>query len=412
MMMKIFGFSVGRTKAESRSFEDYNNYNPVMGFLNFGGTTYSESKALKLSTVYRCVNLISDSIAKLELNVYEYNNEFKYKQYNDLYYLINVQPNRFMGGFTFKKTMVVHILLRGNAYIKIDRDLNNNIKELLLLNPDLIQVSTTAKGIEYKYNGIAIDSDDVIHIAGYSTNGIVGESVLSYSANTLGLAYDSEVHARNFFSSGANASGILKPTTGGLTEDKARKAKDTFINSLNPSIGGQTNSVIVLDAGLEYQPIQVSPKDSQLLETRTFNVIDICRFFAVPPSLVFDGNNKYNSVEQAQLDFLNTCLQSYIEKIENEFFRKIFLRSEWSDKDIMFDTDNIFRLDAITRAEYFTKMYQLGAITTNDIRLKTSNVPVVGGNRSFIQVNLQPIDNLIYDGKESDTNKPIDNKLK
>jgi phage portal protein BeeE len=109
---------------EQRGFVD-EWQNPILGTLNlYNSNNYSESKALKLSTVYRAVNVISDSVAILNLDNYLYKDNWKYKEQNTLHFLLNIQPNSLMSAYTFKKLMVQNILLKGNAYILIKRDKN------------------------------------------------------------------------------------------------------------------------------------------------------------------------------------------------------------------------------------------------------------------------------------------------
>lgn len=368
--------------------------------LSSRGVPYSKDKALKISAVYRAVNVISDNIAKLELLPFNYVDEFKYKEYNDLYYLLNVEPNPTMSGFLFKKYIVVYMLLRGNAYVWIDRDTNNNIRQLRHLNPDLMEVEVTQDGIEYTYNKkYHPDQSDILHFQNYSSDnfGILGESTLTYAYNSMSLSYNSEEHARKFFEGGASMSGILSPKDGViLKEGSARRAKEKMQESLNPDLGNSAG-IIVLDSGLQFQPVSISPRDSQLLETRQFNISDIARWFGTPLSMLFSGDNKYNTAEGEMLAFMNNCLQPIIEKLEIEFFRKLYLRSEWNEKDLLFDVSNLYRLDSVAQAEYFTKLENVGGLLPNDIRQKLHMPPVKGGNRAFVQVNLQPLDNLNAD---------------
>lgn len=403
-----------------KRFLDNTPYNPIYGTLSINGSSsYSTKKALKLSTVYRCVNLISDSIASLPLVPYTYRDNWKYINYdNGLFNLLNIQPNSIISAFTFKKMIVTSMLLKGNSYILQDKDKNGDIKSFILLNSDLIEPSIKDSDLIYKVKGtnIEYDSAQIIHILNYTNNGINGISTLEHAYNTLGVAYDSENHTWNFFKNGANLFGILKAREGvNLRKESALNAKKEFINSLyNSSVDGQVGGIAVLDSGLDYQAISINPKDSQLLESRQYNVIDICRFFNVPPSLAFSENSKYSTSEQQQLDYINNTLLPIIEKIENEFFRKVYLKNEWDNNELKFDVENLLRLDATTKADYLTKMFQIGAYTPNEIRSRiNSEFPVKGGNRAFIQVNVQPVDNLISEQTNvSDNSKQIDNKLK
>lgn len=399
IVSRLFG-----KKKESR-FDEWTN--PILGSVKLSsGTNYTESKALKLSTVYRAVNVISDSVAILELHNYQYKGDWKYKQYNKLYYLLNVQPNSKMSAFTFKKNIVQSVLLKGNAYILLKRDKNTQeVIEMELLDTDTIQVLMVNNQLKYQVinTKVVYDSADIVHIMNYSTNGYVGVSTLSYASMCLGNSYNSEEHASNFFSNGANLSGILRPVAGvNLTKDKADKAKESFINSLNGDLNGSSGGIVVLDAGLEYQAISINPKDAQLIENRRFNVITICQFFGVPPSKVFDlSKSSYATNEAQQIDFLNSTLLPILEKIEIEFFRKIFSPVEYDLTELKFDVSNIIRLDSTTQASYFSQLFNMGALSTNEIREKLNlNYPVAGGNEHMIQVNVQPLNNMKAKGDE------------
>jgi len=415
-------------KPETRStIEDFQN--PILGTLSFGTYgAYNQSKALKLSTVYRCVNLISDSIASLPLYPYIWKGDWKYiDESNTLYNILNVQPNSFMGSYLFKKQILVNMLLKGNAYILIDRANSGTVLSLTLLNSDYVQIyingaliSTisdfTALGPDVKityYNqltGKEYDKSQIIHIPNYvRDNGIEGVSTLTYAADTLGLASYTNEHSSNFFKSGSNLAGILRPVAGGtLLKGQAIKAKQDFINSLSPAVGGISGGIVALDAGLEYQSITVNPKDSQMIENKAFSVLEICRYFGVPPSLAFSETGKYSTAEQQSLDFLNNGLLPLIEKLENELFRKLYLPSEWPTSDLKFAVDNLIRLDAVTKASVLTQLINVGVKTVNEGReMYDAKFPVAGGNKAFISTNLQPLDNPVVTGPT-----PVDNKLK
>ena len=429
--MAFFDFlnrkNIPQQPIEERGVVD-ENWNPIYGNFTFNQwSAYSTSKSLKLSTVYRCVELISNSIGSLPLLPYTYINpltgqkgDWKYVAEGGLNDILNVQPNKIMSAFTFKKLIPIHLLLKGNAYIYVNRNNNGQVIELVLLNPDLVTVVFDGSGNPtYNYPLIpgkpTFSDSEIIHILNYTYDGVVGESTLFYAATSLGITMDSETNASNFFKGGSNLSGILSPIAGvNIGADKAKKAKQDWINSTSSNVVGSVgNGVVVLDAGLTYQPISISPKDSQLLESRQFNVVDVCRFFNTPPALCFSDSGKYSTPEQAQLDYLNNCLQPLIEKIENEFYRKLFPQNQWSVTDLKFSIENLIRLDANGRADYFTKMFQLGGYTPNEIRQKIdSQQPMVGGNRAFIQVNVQPLDNLIAEQPGVNPTQPIDNKLK
>ena len=397
-------------KPEQRDlFADYQN--PILGTLNFSNlNSYTATKALKLSTVYRAVNVISDSVAILELNNFKYKDNWKVKQYDQLYYLLNVQPNSLMSAHTFKKLLVQNVILQGNAYIEIVRNNLHEPIELNLLDSNDIQVISVNNQIKYKSISTEkiYDNADIIHILNYTNNGLVGVSTLTYASMTLSTAYNSEEHASNFFSGGASLAGILKPSIGrSLNSDQAIAAKKSFTDSLDNSLGGKSNSVIVLGSDLEYQAISISPKDSQLLESRQFNMLTIAQYFGVPLSKLFDKtNSSYSNSESEQIDFLNSTLLPILEKIELEFYRKLFMPVDFNSVELKFDVSNLLRLDSQTQATVFNQLYNVGALTTNEIREKlNSSFPVTGGNRAFIGQNMQPLDNLLNDVKANNNNQ-------
>ena len=381
--------------------------------LQFSNTTsFSNAKVLALSAVYRCVQVISDSVASLPLEPYQNVNGYKQKlTKHPLFNLLTIEPNSSMGRYMFFKNIVTNILLKGNAYILIFRDKKNVVQNLRLLNSDSVLILQVDGDIKYKdiTDSKIYNKADIIHIMNYTENGINGQSVIYHAVNTLQLSSDAESHARGFFRGGANLAGFIK-TVSALTKLKAEELKQSFRDAFNPD-SGNPNGLAILEGGMEYVPVTIKPSDSQLLETRKFNVVDVCRFFGVSPQKAFDiGGTTYSNIENAQLAFLTDTLTPLLEKIENEFHRKLFLPSERSSIELKFDISILLRADSASQADYFTKMHNIGGLTTNEIRQKLNQPPVSGGDRAFIQVNLQPLDNLI--SEQSNQPNQIDNKLK
>ena len=197
------------TEPEVReSLSDYLLYNST--------NSYSTNKALLLSTVYRCVEVISDSVAQLPLEPYKMDgNGYKQKYtQHPTYNILNREPNPRMSRFTFMKAMVVSMLLKGNGYAYIERDVKGNAVALHFIPADsvTIQAPKTLKGnITYSVTGVGnVEACNMIHILNFTNDGIRGISTLAHAKNTLGLAMDSEAHASGFFKGGANVAGILK----------------------------------------------------------------------------------------------------------------------------------------------------------------------------------------------------------
>lgn len=421
--------------------------NPVTGTLNFSAfNQYSTSMALKISTVHRCLSLISDAIASMPLLPYKFNNNGKWKSVDygnnnySLYNLLNVQPNDFQSAFIFKKNVVITKIVKGQTFILVDKARTGEVLSLTQLNSDYVQILingalvtpltdlTTLMGqgqIKLEYvnmiTGKIYDKSQIIHIINYpDQSGLIGISTLSHAAQTLGNSYYTNEHSSNFFKNGANAGGILTPKVGAgnISPANAIKAKKDFISSLSPELGGTSGGLVVLDAGLDYQPITLNAVDSQMIENKKFNVLDVCRFFGVPPSLAFSETQKYSTSEHQMLDFLNNCLLPITESLENEFFRKLYLPSEWLNNDLKFYVENLMKLDATTKADVNAKLIGAGVRTVNEAReLYNADYPVAGGNKAFISTNLQSLDNPIVQGTQPTSGATtqtnfVDNKLK
>jgi HK97 family phage portal protein len=304
-----------------------------------------------------------------------------------------------MTRYNFIKVIVASILLKGNAFVKINRNkINQNPESLDFLNSDDVEI----KDYKYYIKGKQINSANILHFLNYSNDGVNGISVLQHAKNTIELSHNSETHAAGFFKNGANVSGVLT-VQGSLTKAQKADIKSSWANTFDP-VTGTPNGIAVLEGNMNFEPISINPSDAQLLETRQFNVVDICRFFGVSPVKAFDlSKSSYSTVEATQLSFLTDTLSPLLENIELELERKLLLPSERLKYDIQFNVDALLRVDKNSLADYYSKLFNIGAITINEIR-KELNLPKLdNGDKNFLQVNVQSVDNII--NKTNDTNE-------
>ena len=400
--MSLFSWFKKEKPVEERSmFGDYLLYNSA--------STYANNKAMLLSAVYRCTEVISDSVAQLPLEPYRIDSDgckIKFTSH-PTYNLLNREPNKNMSKFTFLKTMVVSMLLTGNAYALIDRDEKGNAKALYYIPTELVTIlkpQNITDTISYSITGMksVVEDCNMIHILNFTSDGYEGVSTLTYARKTLGLAMDAEANAEGFFKGGANVAGILKSNAPLTT-----KQKESLKSSWNSAFNGNTgtpNGVAVLDADLDFQAVTVNPSDAQLLETRQFNVIDICRFSGVSPVKAFDlTKSSYNTIEQMQLAFLTDTLQPLLEKFEGEFQRKLYKPSEKDNVVVRFSTAPLLRADKQSQANYYNTLFQMGVMTINEIRQELDLPHLENGNTSFVQVNVQTLKTATSD-KPDNTN--------
>lgn len=359
--------------------------------------SYKTGKAMLLSTVYRCVDVISDSVAQLPLEPYKVSkSDYKVKLKNHpSYWILNKEPNNKMSRFTFMKTLVVSTLLRGDGYAYIERDNNGDVKALHYIDSYRVTLKEEPDGtLSYSITGFKnqVSDRDMIHIINFTYDGIHGVSTLTHAANSLGLASDSEAHASGFFRGGANLAGILKVNSS-LNDQQKQNLKQSWQNAFGVS-SGTPNGVAVLEGNMEYTPITVDPVSAQLIENRAFNVVDLCRFFNVSPVKAFDlSNSSYSTVEATRLAFLTDTLAPLLEKIELEFERKLFKPNEKFKIDVRFDTSALLRTDKAAEAEYLNKLFNMGAISVNELRRNIDLPPIEEGDNHFLQANLMTLQN-------------------
>lgn len=398
--MNLFGYklSVDFRKASKQETSAIPAY---MG--NYPGFLLSNSKPMLLSTVYRCVDLISGSIAALPLETYLLDEEgfkSKYKSH-PAYYILNSEPNENMTRYTFMKTLMASVLLQGNGYAYIERNSKLEVTQLIFIPAQLVSIvwimdSSGIKRKRYQVSGFKdlVEPKDMIHVLNFSYDGIIGVSTLTHARQTLGIATASEEHAVNFLHSRASASGVLKVDGTRLSKEQKDDIYATWDRRMSQNPDG--SNIVILEQNMTYQPISISPKDSQLLESRQFNVVDICRFFSVSPVKAFDlSKSSYSTVEATQLDYLTDTLLSVITKIEQEINRKVFLPSEQDRVVAEFSTSAILRTDKAAQAAYLKDMFYIGAITPNEVRRENNLSRLDNGDQAFVQVNVQTLDTAV-----------------
>lgn len=361
--------------------------------------------ALRISTTYACVEMISNSVAQLPMRPFRRTKNGRELAFDDsTFELLSSTPNEYTTRYTLLDLLVKSMLLYGNGYAKIVRDTAGVAKELYYQDPRDIAVFTVdtqnGKVIDHYYNtrsGVVIEPNDMVHLLNFSLDGVEGISTIKHACYSLGLAKSADLHASNFYSGGGALTGIISIQEGRLTEEKRDKIRDQW----RRQVAG--DSIAVLDGDTRYQPISVSPDDAQLLDTRKFSVEEICRFFKVSPVKVFDlSHSSYSTVEAVNISFLVDTLTPYLEKIELEFRKKIYPPQKRKSMEIDFDTRNITRADSTAQANLYRTLSIIGAVTPNEVRDAFALPPIAGGDKAYIQVNMQQLSKIGEDVSNND----------
>ena len=372
---------------------------------SISGKNVDDFTAMQNSAVYACVKVIAESIASLPLHVYEYKNGGKEKAVDHpLYFLLHDAPNDEMTSFTFRETMIAHLLLRGNSYSQILR--NNAVKVIGLypLIPSKMTVERDDSGeIQYRYrryseenpnfkdNGeFILKRADILHIAGLGFDGLIGYSPIAMAKNAIGLSIACEEFGNNFFANGARPSGILKTPT--LIKDP-QKLQESWQSMYG---GANAGKVAVLEQGMEYQQISMPPEDAQFLQTRKFQIAEIARIFRVPLHLLNELDHAtFSNIEQQNLEYVIYTLTPYIARIEQAMNKALFLPSERGKYFVKFNLSGLLRGDYASRVSGYCSLIQNGVMSINDVReLEDMNkIPSeLGGDLHIVNGNFMKLE--------------------
>ena len=350
----------------------------------FGGSTsgkaVNERTAMQMTAVYACVRVLSEAVAGLPLHVYRYREDGSKEKAlkHPLYRLLHDEPNPEMSSFNFRETLMGHLLLYGNAYAQIIRNGRGEVVGLYPLMPAKMTVDRDSGGnLYYLYsrgsddapeageNGqVYLPPDQVLHIPGLGYDGIVGYSPIAMAKNAVGLGIATEEYGAKFFANDASPSGILEHPGVLKNPDKVRE-------SWNKLFRGSVNShqIAVLEEGLKYQPIGISPDQAQFLETRKFQLNEIARIFRVPPHMVGDlEKSSFSNIEQQSLEFVKYTLEPWLMRWEQAMGRRLFTESEKESYFIRFNVEGLLRGDYESRMNGYAVARQNGWMSANDIR--------------------------------------------
>ena len=361
------------------------------------GKPVNANTAIQLSTVYACIRVISETIASLPLGVYKITETGNEKATDHpLFHLLHDEPNTEMTSFVLREVMLVHLLLYGNSYCQIIRNGRNRISGLYPLLADKMTVDRDKHGVltySYTTNGgqtVTLSPEEVLHIPGLGFDGIMGYSPIALEKNAIGLGIASEEYGSKFFSNGARPSGIL-------THPNTVKNPKALRESWNSAYGGSSNAnrVAILEEGMKFEPLAVPNNEAQFLETRKFQVDEICRIFRVPPHLVGDLEHAtFSNIEHMSIDFAVHTIRPWLVRIEQSMNRALFSEQEKGRFNIQFNIDGLMRGDYKSRMEGYAIARQNGWMSANDIRELENLNPIPteeGGNDYLVNGNMIPI---------------------
>lgn len=369
------------------------------------GKTVTERSAMQMTAVYACVRILSEAVAGLPLHFYRYKADGSKEKAIDsnLYHLLHDEPNPEMSSFVFRETLMTHLLLWGNAYAQIIRNGKGEVIALYPLMPNKMSVDRDENGkLYYTYtrsdcepnamNGssVVLEPKDVLHIPGLGFDGLVGYSPIAMAKNAIGLAIATEEFGSKFFANGAAPSGVLEHP--GTIKDPSR-VREAWQSQFGGS--GNSGKVAVLEEGMKYTPISISPEQAQFLETRKFQINEIARIFRVPPHMVGDlEKSSFSNIEQQSLEFVKYTLDPWVVRWEQSLSRSLLSEDEKKQYFFKFNLEGLLRGDYQGRMNGYAIARQNGWMSANDIREledldKLS--PEQGGDLYLVNGNMLPL---------------------
>jgi HK97 family phage portal protein len=405
--MALFDFLQRRGRKKDRS---YNINDPAFYEMLLGGSsvTVSPDTAMQLSTVYSCVKVLSETVATLPcqlFKVHESDGSKTIQTKHRLHRLVNLSPNDFMTASELWQWVMVCLALKGNAFVYVVRTDKGDPVELLPLHPDSVQINpaplnrliyVAEVGLAPYQRKLEIQQENMLHFKGMSMDGIRGVSPITANSALLSQAISARDHAGRLFSNGATPRGVL--TT---AETLSTEAYERIKQSWAASHQGVDNAhrVAILEAGLEFKPVSMSPEDVQLLEARKYNRSEIAGIYRVPPHMVGDLERAtFDNISTQQLDFYRNAVAPWIHSIEQ--------RLNWTllgtyTQEFRFDVSELVRSDFDTYSETLGKLLDRGVLSPNEVRARLGYNPREGGDEYVSESN-----NLTFGNTESPDAEP------
>ncbi len=383
--MKFFGFEIKRATPYKDATKGFMGLN----FGEVGRTPVTEKSALSLSAYWAGVRRISESVALLPLDVIEKKGELRKQVDHPSEYLLNKEANYKTISFDFIQILITSAINWGNGYAIIERD--NNANPISLTNVPASKVKPLMYDeelfweIELQSNKNLIVPDiDMINLRGFGTDEVIGLSAIAYHKRNLGLSLSAENYGADFYNKGTRLDGYIE-YQGKL--DVAVKNEISAQWSANYGANG-TNGTAILDNGTKYTRLGMPPEDAQFIETRKFQKNEIATILGIPPYMINEmGEATYNNVEHQGIEFVTYSLGSWIERLEQEYARKLLKESEKKSFYFKHNVNRLLRTDVAARADFYRVMSDIGVYSINEIRALEDLNPVDGGDQRFVQLN-------------------------
>lgn len=346
-----------------------------------GYTDTDEDIAIKISALNNGLSLISETLASLPIYKYRRLEDGSKVRVSDdkLHYLLNVACNQNTSAFNMKDSFIRDAILKGNGYLYIQRK-GNSISSLHLVEGVQSKKYMTVDGLSCTYEfklgdrEMTCNNYEMINLVRYTKNGIDGEGILKHGADVLGIANSLNQYQGATLENGAFIKGLMQ-----VPEEMGAEEKQNLTSKIREFFNGKSNgSVMILNKGIEFSPVSLSPSDIEALKSSEFSVDEIARLLKVPADMLKGTSNRS---EQSDLYFLKYCLLAYIRQVEEVFNHYLLLESEKNGEYFFeFNIDNLIRTDKATEMKYYRDGVEGGIFTINEARNKLNKKSIKGAD--------------------------------
>lgn len=383
-----------RISPEKRAWDALVEWAEEMGYRSASGERVTPENALNLSVYFSSIRNLSEDIAKLPLVLYEKGEDDARERNTShpLYKVLRYSPAPIYTAVTFWETLISHAAGWGNGYAEIITDGGGTVRALYLMDPRRVEPKMDRGTYYYRVlradnTHVNIMPEAIFHLHGLGFDGLQGYSVASLAKESLGGGLATQRFAASFFGNGAHVSGVLEHP-GKLTEQAVKTLRASWKKNAS---GDNMNAPAVLSEGMKWNRIGIPPEDAQFLETRQFQVEDICRWLRMPPHKV--GHllraQGWSTLEQTNTDYLTDTLGSWMERICQEVQRKLLKASEQDTLFVEHLPEKLLRTDIEKRYAAYQVGVTNGWLSRNEVRQRENLNPVEGLDEFLVPLNMQ-----------------------
>lgn len=384
----------------------------LRGSVDVSGENVTEETALTYSAVWNAVNLISGTVASLPLHLMRKSAKKKIlADGKKLYWVLDSQANPYMSAMTFRETMMAHILTWGNGFAEIVRNGINEVIQLWPIAPNRVKILDDGGVIRYQIQvgnqKVILPRERVLHIPGLGFDGFQGYSPIAMARKSIGLGMAMETFGSLYFGQGTHP-GLVVSHPGKLSQ----AAHDNLKKSLTDGYSGlgQSHRLLLLEEGMKPEKLLIPPDESQFLESRSFQIPEIARWFNLPPHKLKDlSRSSLNNIEAEQISFVTDSILPWLIRLEQAYNMQLLSIGEQNQGSLYFKhiVEGLLRGDADSRGKFYQQLWQIGAMSINEIREKEDMDPITGGDEYFVPMNYVPLSRALEPPEPVESPSPV-----